>query len=385
MRLTGETSAWLFEEVCWPQDSNRLREKLAGLFPTFPATISLTFDDVLGRRFVLKNLHLIEDLEGGVRQIEENLECHRPLTIRAELNRPRASQGDNAQDWRAFQRDEDVRVGVRPAHLFQFTPMFFRRTGSAVDLVNLYASREVFLVCNGLSFAAIEQSALTQPGIVTFGMNNGAHGFRPNLWTALDEPARFMASIWRDPRITKFVPLSHLEKPIWDHELNSYSQMLAGDSPNVFGIRRNDDFDPDNWLEQPTVNCGHQPYFGGVRSTMLFALRICHLLGFKTVYLVGCDFAMEQSRPYWFAERCPDSFVEHNNTAYERLQQLLALLKPTFDAAGFAVFNTNPSSRLTVFPYRALEEAIRRNRLDIQSASTEGMYCRSMDGSRNAS
>jgi hypothetical protein len=86
----------------------------------------------------------------------------------------------------------------------------------------------------------VDQRDLKQPGIVTFGMNNGAHGFRPNLWCCLDAPIRFMQSIWADPTITKFIPLSQFEKPVWDHRRQCEPEQMAGDHPNMFGFRRND-------------------------------------------------------------------------------------------------------------------------------------------------
>ena len=237
-------------------------------------------------------------------------------------------------------------------------PMFFRPNGSPVHLLDIYANTSVFLLCNGPSFREVESSLFRKRGIMTFGLNNGAHEFVPQLWAAVDHPARFARSVWADPTILKFIPLDNAEKPIWDAKAGCYSQEKASSFPNVLCVRRNERFDPFTWLKEETVNCGNDPRFGGPVSVMLFSLRICYLLGFRQVFLVACDFNMRLERPYWFDGTYDQASVEFNNKVYRKLAQLFKLLKPQFDAAGFSVLNTNRKSQLTVFPFTDLNHAI---------------------------
>jgi len=50
-------------------------------------------------------------------------------------------------------------------------------------------------------------------------LNNGARTFRGNANCTVDDPSRFSLSMWLDPTITKFAPMSHFEKPLWDNRM----------------------------------------------------------------------------------------------------------------------------------------------------------------------
>ncbi|MEZ5434706.1 MAG: hypothetical protein R3F31_26780 [Verrucomicrobiales bacterium] len=252
-------------------------------------------------------------------------------------------------------------------------PMFFRENGMNVDLVNVWYGQSVFLILNGPSFASIDQALLRRPGILTFGVNNGSHVFRTNFWTCVDDPKRFMGSIWRDPAIMKFVPMAHFQKPIWDHITVSESVLKVGECPGVLGYRRNERFDAQQWLHEDTVNWGNHGKLGGGRSVMLAALRICFLLGFRQVYLLGCDFYMSADCRYWFPEQRSVNAIHGNMAGYNSMDRYFNELKPHFDSAGFKVFNCNRLSNLKVFPFVECADAIARSGIE-NSESTEGMY-----------
>lgn len=248
-------------------------------------------------------------------------------------------------------------------------PYFWKPNGQTLDLVDLYAGGSLFLVLNGPSFDERQRILLTpRPGILTMGINNGAHLFRPDLWTCVDDPRRFMSSIWEDPRITKFVPQEHFGRVC-------ASGRRVGDLAQCIGYRRNDHFRPDWWLWEPTINWGNSKERGGGRSVMLVALRLAWLLGFRRVYLVGCDFDMTGDRGYWFPEQRTNQAVNNNLNSYRIIQGYFAALRPHFNAAGFEVLNCNPASKLEAFDHTDLRDAIIReaSRLDLD-ATTEGMY-----------
>jgi hypothetical protein len=216
------------------------------------------------------------------------------------------------------------------------------------------------------------------PGIMTFGINNGPKTFRPNFWTCVDDPVRFLKSIWLDPKITKFVPQSHFEKPIFDNEKWEVMRNVVGDCPNVIGYRRNERFSAAQWLYEDKLNWGNHKDHGGGRSVMLPALRILHLLGFRKVYLLGCDFKMSTTSTYHFDEQRSPGAVSCNASTYDRLKsEYLPSLKPFFDAEGFLVYNCNPESELKVFPFISFEDAVKDATKNIGNTLTErswGMY-----------
>lgn len=256
-------------------------------------------------------------------------------------------------------------------------PFFFRDNGQPVDLLGLYKGGSVFLLLNGPSMKFVNTSLLKTPGILTYGVNNGAHFTRPNFWSCVDNPSRFMQSIWADPAIQKFVPTSHFPRPVWDHQLNTTSALRVSDFPNVLGIRRNERFSADKWLDETTINWGNHGSLGGGRSVMLVALKVCYLLGFKNVYLVGCDFTMTQQNGYFFEEQRTEKAVQNNLNSYRIMGEYFAALQPRFLEAGFNVFNTYPDSGLRAFPFIGFEEAVREATASITellSETTYGMY-----------
>lgn len=253
------------------------------------------------------------------------------------------------------------------------TPMFFRNNGMNADLVDLYSGGTLFLVLNGGSLAEFDWSKLKAPGICTFGVNNGAHNFRPNFWTCVDDPTRFMRSIWADATITKFVPMAHFEKPIWDTGSDALSKLRVKNFPNVYGYRRNESFKADQWLFEDTINWGNHSSLGGGRSVMIAALRIAYLLGFRRVCLVGCDFHMDESNRYWFAEERSKQAINNNQNSYRILTGFFEQLQPRFLAADFKVVNCSPQSHLKVFPQADLEEELSAATISTAD-TTSGMY-----------
>ncbi len=259
---------------------------------------------------------------------------------------------------------------VQPTRL---APMFFRADGGTVDLADLYRGQTLFLVLNGSSLKDFDWDKLRRPGICSMGINNGAHGFRPQFWTCVDDPTRFMPSIWQDPCIQKFVFQGHLDKPIWDTERDVLSTLKVRDFPNVIGYRRNEHFQAHQWLHEDTFNWGNHQQYGGGRSVMLVALRLAYLLGFRKVHLSGCDFQMDEHKRYWFDEQRTPTAINNNTNSYRLLTGYFEQLKPYFIHAGFQVFNANPDSQLKVFPFVDLDEALRSAEVRT-SASTHGMY-----------
>ena len=262
------------------------------------------------------------------------------------------------------------------------SPMFFRRNGSPMDLVDLYKDQAVFIINNGPSFKNVNHSKLKLPGIITYGMNNGAQLFRPNLWSCLDDPTRFLESIWSDPTIMKIVPMAHFEKPIWNKKLDNYSEKLVGDFSNVVGYRRNEKFDENIWLFEDTVNWGNHGNLGGGRSVLIAILRICHLLGFRRIYLLGCDFEMSEDKKYWFDEQRTQGAINNNNNSYKIMTDYFERLKPKFSEEGFEVYNLNPLSGLKTFEFKNFDEMIEKERID-DSESTHGMYVNRKDGDKH--
>jgi len=291
----------------------------------------------------------------------------------------RRSLKPDKNDDNAFRFSRDRHLGVSVStEFYQPVPMFFTREGAMLNLIGHYRGASAFMLCNGPSMRPLDLSLLKNAGVMTYGMNNGPRTFRPNFWTCVDDPSRFMKSIWLDPRIMKFVPQATFEKRIFDNEKWEMTKTKVGDCPNVVGYRRNEKFMANRFLFEDKINWGNHKDYGGGRSVMLPVMRILFLLGFRKVYLLGCDLNMTSENTYHFDEQRCKGAVNCNTSTYKRLKdEYFPQLKPHFDKEGFEVYNCNPESELEVFPFISYEEAIAEATSkvgDVEHERTWGMY-----------
>ncbi len=292
--------------------------------------------------------------------------------------RTRSLREDKADD-AAFRHSRDRLVGaVVETEYHQYCPHFFTRDRASLALEGMYRGSSVFLICNGPSFVTLDQNLLRKPGVMTFGINNGAKTFRPDMWTCVDDPERFLKSIWLDPKIQKFVPFSHMEKKIFDNEKWQPMDVKVGECPNVFGYCRNEKFHAARFLIENSINWGNHADFDGGRSVMLPAIRILHMLGFRKIYLLGCDMKMSETYTYHFDETRGKGAVSGNMSTYNRLKnEYLPELKKYFEEEKLEIYNCNPESELKVFPFISFTDAIKEasSKLgDVEHERVWGMY-----------
>ncbi len=307
-----------------------------------------------------------------------------------------------------WREDKDVPV----KSLGEQVPFFYTRGGAVLPLEGQYRGGHAFLMANGPSVAALDLTPLHRRWVMT--MNNGARTFRGNANCTVDEPSRFSLSMWLDPTILKFAPMSHFEKPLWDNRLVyvgeeqgggcveqegktpatawratdgwvqrwEASKLKLGDCPNVAGYRRNEKYHAPRWLNEETINWGNHGKWGGGRSVLLASLRILFLLGFRKVYLLGVDFEMSGTQRYHFDEGRTANAIKGNMSTYAKLQAWFAELQPHFLKAGYVVRNCNAQSKLTAFPFISYEDALAESGVQMGDPSrerTEGMYSRAAD------
>ncbi len=270
-------------------------------------------------------------------------------------------------------------------HFGETSPFFYTRLGQPLALEGLYRGAHAFLIANGPSLRELDTSHLASRWSMT--LNNGPRTLRGNANCTVDDPARFSLSIWLDPTLMKFCPISHFDRPLWDNrrlpENSAWtdkwepSQLKVGDCPNVIGYRRNEKFHAPRWLTEETINWGNHKNWGGGRSVLLASLRILYVLGFRTVFLLGVDLEMSEEKRYHFSEARSTSAIKGNMETYTKLQNWFSELQPHFLKAGFHVFNCNPKSKLTAFPFCSYQEALslRHHTLGLTDQErTEGMY-----------
>ena len=292
--------------------------------------------------------------------------------VEARANRARR-RAERAQ--RRLAAAEQLRIATEEATTL--TP-FRDINGVPLNLRGLFRGASCFLILSGLSITELNLSLLDQRGIATLGINNSPAIYRPNIWTYSDRPDKFHNATWLDPYVIKSVvqsPQSHYAKwPLHRKLLSGEFEIMTWpdgtpqfprDMPGVVGHVRNSNFDPANWLSEPSINRGNSIKSANLNgyphclNTMFTAIKTAYAFGFRIVYLLGCDFTMSYDQPYAFAQDKGAGGVNGNNASYYKMRTMFAALKPHFDAAGFHVFNCNPRSRLTVFDFVSYDEAIR--------------------------
>jgi len=236
-------------------------------------------------------------------------------------------------------------------------PMIFTRDGHNVWFGDTFRGRSAFLLLGGPSLTQYNLEFLKQPGVLTMSVNNAFDTHRTNLWICSDEPIRFKKKIWLDPTVTKFAPLMHAEDQIYDDVSDQLLPIKVGDCPNVWFYRRNEHFKPDQFLFEDTFNWGNTSDLGGGRSTFPIALRMLFFLGVRTVFLLGCDFYMDEDYLYHYDDG-REVDIAGNNTTYELMEERFGQLKNIFDRHRFRVVNCNKDSHLKAFPFYPYNKAI---------------------------
>jgi len=301
-------------------------------------------------------------------------------------------------DWNQVRWGRDRHEAFHVGKFLQAPPFFFTADGNSLPLVDLYRGRSVFIIASGPSFAddkAYPKDLLRQPGITTFGLNNSPRTFRPDMWACVDTPSNFIRSIWLDPKIMKFAPICHTQKKLLnndsardngtlftEHEKWEWMDTRVMDCPNMVYYRRNEHFRAEQYLWEDTINWGSHKNYGGGRSILLAVVRLCYLLGFRRIFLLGVDFEMTKDQHYSFAQHRHKSSVAGNNSTYKMLMDRFGKLKPYFEAEGLEIFNCNPNSQLTVFPHAPFQEAVHDVQeqemfgINYAAENTEGLYDR---------
>ena len=299
---------------------------------------------------------------------------------------PGGPERDDA-DHAKLRHGRSTEVGNLPGRFLMPAPLLFTRDGHNVFLGDMFRGGSCFLVCSGPSLKAQDLTLLQQRGIVTCTVNNAATVVRSSLWVSVDDPGNFSDAVWRDPAITKLVPLDHMEKAFTVRNSSGeleQSRELVGDMPAVFGFRRNEAFNASQFLYEDTVNWGNHGQrvdelgIKGSRSVMLAAVRLMFYLGMRTLYLLGCDFKMQQGvANYAFPQDRSRSSVNGNNKTFDALNARFRSLLPSFERENFQIFNCTPDSGLTAFPTMRYEEAVEAALTDFpRQINTAGMYDR---------
>ncbi len=255
--------------------------------------------------------------------------------------------------------------------------MFYNYEHKDISIKDLYKNQSCFLICSGRSLNDMDLDLLRRPGIVTFGLNNSPRVFRPDLWTSGDNVGNFISSIYKDPKIKKFITYAKRNDYLFDNFKWEQSQTKVMDCPNVIYYHMNDDWNEKTYLSEDGVSWGRKRDDGGCRSVMMAAVKIIYSLGFRKLFIIGADFKMDENNKYAFKQDRTQGSIRNNNNAYKKLNERFTLLRPYFEENNFHVFNCTPDSGLKSFDYIDYKTAIDiavKDFPDVVNERTEGLY-----------
>jgi hypothetical protein len=253
------------------------------------------------------------------------------------------------------------------------SPFTELRRDTPLAMAGMYLDASLFLVLSGPSLKILPLEMLSRRGVITMGVNNSPAVWRPHLWTAIDSPGKFHSSIWRDPGILKFVPrrpVSMVRRTLREKTAGGFRDMTGPRNvpclmPGAIGMDTNQEFSPAQWLGETSINCGNSlpaSEKNGLPhcvSVFFAAIKLAWTLGFRTIYLLGCDFVIDSKQPYAFPEnKTYTADPNSDQSAFARTRKMMELLAPLFPPAGLRVFNCNPDSRMDLFPSIDFKAAI---------------------------
>lgn len=228
----------------------------------------------------------------------------------------------------------------------------------------VFRGQSVFLCGGGPSLNDMDLTVLDRRGVMIAAMNQiAATHVRPHIWFSVDNPQKFHPRILRDQMIMKFTRRDHRKSGVRNEKV-ALSDAQMRSMSNIWFYRVKFGNGEGNTLDPSTFFTFPRPTWGGrwgknsrseTKSVMLVALWMLYWMGFRTVFLVGCDFRMRPGAEYAFESEVGTGYIAGNNTTYNRLREWFE--KIPFAESGMRVYQCTPNSKLTVFPYISLEDA----------------------------
>jgi len=226
--------------------------------------------------------------------------------------------------------------------------MFYRFTKSGlripVDLDDIY-SGSCFLAGGSPALLKENLSLLSQPGIMTMSMNNTASIVPSSLWVGGDKPLCYSPKILLDPRLLHFAIISRRDFEVggtpWKH------------CPNTYFFGTNDNFTLGDLLKP------HRDFVWW-KNTFYIALQILYRLGFRKIYLIGCEFNIEKDHQYAYGAKLGEEEVTWNKRTYNAVVANMKHLKPHFEECGIEIISATPNSKLNdIYKVMSFDDAVK--------------------------
>lgn len=229
--------------------------------------------------------------------------------------------------------------------------MLFRRSGedlyTPVALDDSYSGCPVFVLGGNPILKDLPLDKLERSRLVTLALNNVPYTYpNPTMWLTADKPVCYGGHFFARPDIIKFAYMNYRDevvqatgRPLKDHPMTLL--YTAAEAMSY------EDFFSDG------------PAFAWWKSVFPLSLQMSWRLGARRVYLVGCSFSTQQSRPYAWDAKLDGDQTKWSQMTYNQDIDRLRRLAPLFKSRGFEVISCTPDSKANgLFPYVPLGDAI---------------------------
>tara|TARA_R110002051_G_scaffold43053_1_gene87791 strand:- start:238 stop:948 length:711 start_codon:yes stop_codon:yes gene_type:complete len=203
---------------------------------------------------------------------------------------------------------------------------------------NKYRGRDVVLCGTGPSLWKVNAKKLKARGKLIFGLNNSFELLDLDLWMICDPPCEFDAKIWQCDTI-KFCNKKHSDEILSHNPPNTFFYKSYKDVlPTMIGPNGR----PISGLSGPYINFK----FGG--TTFSVVVQMIRWLGFKRVFLVGCDFGGDSK----LSKLSPDY---RDKDQQQHLIDGVALLRSESRKGGVEYISCTAGSPINEFlPYKSI-------------------------------
>lgn len=263
-------------------------------------------------------------------------------------------------------------------------PVFLRHNNQSLNIFNLFNNETVYLIGRGPSLGKVLENKdlktlLYNPTIVKYGMNSSPDvmDFNVNLWSAVDRMTKFSSRILKNPNIMKFIPMNRFQVNNFDMRQNDCERTVGYKinnklvhscmCPNTIGVQTflvetHEKLSFGNiFLGTTAVPYG---FYNGQKSVLLFSIKVCLLLGFKKIVLIGVDFNMDNETPYYkMTKNNVNKFhITHNNKLYKsiapKIKDICNLLHNNKSIYKSQIVTSNPIESMPFIPVISLKESL---------------------------
>lgn len=218
---------------------------------------------------------------------------------------------------------------------------------TSLDLSGSYSGCPIFILGGNPSLKTLPLDKLQESRLPTMALNNVVYSYpNPTMWLTADKPACYASHFFARPDITKFGYMNYREdivpatgRPFKDHPTTYFYTAFAAQAPEDF-----------------FCNVNGVPWW---KSVFPIALHLAWRFGARRVYLLGCAFENDQTRPYAWDVKLNRFQTAWSQATYNEDVDRLKALAPLFLENKFQVFSCTPESRANeIFPLVNLDDAI---------------------------